>query len=234
MSDARIVLVTGASGNVGAAAASAFRAAGAKLVLLDRSQEKLDAHYAREIAEGHLAFGVDLADEAAVRALVDGVVAKTGRVDVLVNTVGGYLGGTTVADTDWAAWERMLTMNLRVAHATSRAVLPHFTKRRAGKIVHVASLAGLAGGAGESAYAGSKAALLRFVESLANEVKTLGVQVNAVLPGTIDTPQNRAWMSPEQAALAIDPAAIADVLFFLASDASRAVTGAAIRVTGAQ
>lgn len=230
----RVAIVTGASGNVGAAVAGTFLDAGAKLVLLDRAHDKLVAHYGAQLSAGHLAFGVDLSDEAQVRTVVDEVVAKLGRVDVLVNTVGGYLGGSPVADTDWAAFEKMLTLNLKVAHATTRAVLPRLVAQRAGKIVHVASLAGLAGSAGESAYAGAKAALLRMIESLAHEVKASGVQVNAVLPGTIDTPQNRAWMSPEAAALAIDPKAISDVIAFLSSDASRAVTGAAIKITGAQ
>ncbi len=230
----RVVLVTGASGNLGAAAAKSFLALGARLVLLDRSIDKLNEHFSRELEAGHLAFGIDLADERAVSSAVEEARSKLGRVDVLVNTVGGYLGGSPVGDTDWAAWEKMLLMNVKVAFSTSRAVLPAFIAQSSGKIVHIASMAALSGSAGESAYAGSKAALLRFVESLASEVKTRNIQVNAILPGTIDTPQNRSWMSAEQAAVAIDPAAIADVILFLASDASRAVTGAAIRVSGAQ
>ena len=230
----RVVIVTGASGNVGAAVAKSFIHAGAKVVLLDRSLDKLTSHFSRELEAGHLAFGVDLSDEPRVRAVVDEVRSKAGRIDVLVNTVGGYIGGRPVVDSDWAVWEQMLTMNVKVAHACSRAVLPHFVAQSSGKIIHVGSLAALAGSAGESAYAGAKAALLRFVESLASEVKSRNIQVNAVLPGAIDTPQNRSWMSAEQVAVALDPGAIADVILFLASDAARAVTGAAIRVSGAQ
>jgi NAD(P)-dependent dehydrogenase (short-subunit alcohol dehydrogenase family) len=230
----RCVIVTGASGNVGAAVARALLARGDRVVLLDRHVDKLEQAFAAELAAGHLAFGVDLSDEAACVDTVRRVVSARGRVDGLVNTVGGYLGGSPVVDTDWAAFERMITLNVRVAHAVTRAVLAPMLSQRAGSIVHVASLAGLAGAAGESAYAGAKAALLRLVESLANEVKASGVRVNAVLPGTIDTPQNRAWMSPEQASLAIAPAAIADVVAFLCSDGARAVTGASLKITGAQ
>jgi NAD(P)-dependent dehydrogenase (short-subunit alcohol dehydrogenase family) len=100
--------------------------------------------------------------------------------------------------------------------------------------VNVASMAALSGSAGESAYAASKAALLRLTESLAAEQKAKGIRVNAVLPGTIDTPQNRSWMSPEDVAKAVPPRAIGDVIAFLLSDAARAVTGTAIKVTGKQ
>ena len=233
-SNGRVIVVCGAGGNLGAATARAFASRGAKLALFDRSRDQIEKELSPELASGHLAFAVDLAYETAVARSLSEVHSKLGRIDALVNTVGGYLGGSPLADTEWTAFEKMLLLNLKVAHATSRAVLPHLRAAGGGHIVHVASLAALSGNAGESAYAASKAALVRLCESLANEVKLEGITVNCVMPGSIDTPQNRAWMNEAQIATAVDPSAIADVLIFLASDAARAVTGAAIRVTGKQ
>src|SRR4051812_21003989 len=208
----RVVVITGASGNLGVAIAKAFHAAGAKLVLCDRSPEHV-ASALGEVAHGHIVSAADVTDEAVMTKVLADARAKLGEIDGLVCTVGGYVGGSPVADTDWSIWEKMLALNLKSGVACARATLPHL-KERGGTMVFVASLAALAGSAGESAYAGSKAALLRFIESFAAETKSFGIRVNAVLPGTIDTPQNRAWMSAEQANVAIAPGAIADVVAF--------------------
>jgi NAD(P)-dependent dehydrogenase (short-subunit alcohol dehydrogenase family) len=128
----------------------------------------------------------------------------------------------------------MLTINLRATVACSRAVLPGMLARKAGSIVHLASLAAIGPGPGQAAYSASKSAVLSFSESLAAETKASGVRVNAVLPGTMDTPQNRSWMSEADVQKAVDPTAVADVIAFLVSSAARAVTGAAIRVSGRQ
>jgi NAD(P)-dependent dehydrogenase (short-subunit alcohol dehydrogenase family) len=188
-----------------------------------------------DIAAGKaLPFGVDVTDEAAIsRAVAEGV-AEWGRFDGLVCTVGGYKGGVTTVDSSWADWQAMLDTNVKATVMCTRAALPPLIERSSGSIVHVASLAALAGAAGQAAYASAKAAVLRFTESVADEVKASGVRVNAVLPGTLDTPQNRSWMGPEQVASAIDPRAVAEAIAFLLSDAARAVTGAGLRVTGRQ
>lgn len=231
MSD-RWVAVTGASGNLGAATVAALTESGTRCVLVDRSSESLARAYPD--APKHRMLPLDLGDERAVRAAFDGLAHDGLELAGLVCTVGGYVGGTPVDASDWDVFEKMFALNVKTALTCARAVLPHFERRGGGAIVNVASMAALAGGAGESAYAASKAALLRLTESLAAEQKSKGVRVNAVLPGTIDTPANRSWMSPEDAAKAIAPRAIADVIAFLVSDASRAVTGTAIKVTGKQ
>lgn len=229
----RWIAVTGASGNLGRATALVLSEAGARCVLIDRSSDAL-AHAFPSGYAPHRALPLDLGDETAVRAAFDALAKDGVELAGLVCTVGGYVGGTSVDASDWDVFEKMFALNVKTALTCARAVLPHFQRRAGGAIVNVASMAALAGGAGESAYAASKAALLRLSESLAAEQKANGIRVNAVLPGTIDTPANRSWMSPEDAAKAIEPRAIADVIAFLLSDGARAVTGTAIKVTGRQ
>jgi len=229
----RWIAVTGASGNLGRATALVLSEAGARCVLIDRSSDAL-AHAFPSGYAPHRALPLDLGDEPAVRAAFDALAKDGVELAGLVCTVGGYVGGTSVDASDWDVFEKMFALNVKTALTCARAVLPHFQRRAGGAIVNVASMAALAGGAGEGAYAASKAALLRLSESLAAEQKANGIRVNAVLPGTIDTPANRSWMSPEDAAKAIEPRAIADVIAFLLSDGARAVTGSAIKVTGRQ
>lgn len=238
MSD-RWIAVTGASGNLGRATVAVLAEGGARCVLIDRSGDALAHAYPHRAPEGaaaerHRQLPLDLSDEAAVKAAFDALASDGVELAGLVCTVGGYVGGTSVDASGWDVFEKMFALNVKTALTCARAALPHFERRAGGAIVNVASMAALAGNAGEGAYAASKAALLRLSESLAAEQKASGTRVNAVLPGTIDTPANRSWMSPEDAAKAIDPRAIADVIAFLLSDAARAVTGTAIKVTGRQ
>ncbi len=232
----RAVVVTGASGNLGAATARVLHAKGARLLLVDRSAEAVAKAIGDDVGRESRVIAVDATDEGKLGEAFDTAMREMAiaSLDGLVSTIGGYVGGSPFTETSWETFEKMFLVNVRTTHAAARAALARFDRARGGSIVHVASMASLAGGAGESAYAAAKGALLRMTESLANEEKTQGVRVNAVLPGTIDTPQNRAWMNEDMAKRAIDPAAIADVIAFLLSPAARAVNGAAIRVTGSQ
>lgn len=230
----KVVLVTGAGGNLGGAVARAFYAGGASVVLVDRSSERLAALYPPEQftpARVHFATA-DLADEASVKALVTAALERFGRIDVLANTVGGYRAGTPVHETPLETWEFMLTLNARTAFLISKAVIPTMLAQKYGKIIHVSARGGLAGTARHSAYAASKSAVIRLVETLATELRHEGINVNCVLPGTIDTPQNRAEAPGADYSKWVAPEAIADVILFLASDAARAVNGAAVPVYG--
>ncbi len=157
---------------------------------------------------------------------------RFGQIDVLANTVGGYRGGTPVHETDPDQLALLLDLNARTAYTISQAVIPAMLARGRGRIVHVAARAGLHGGAKMAAYSMAKSAVIRLVEALAAEHKHSGITVNCVLPGTIDTPQNRAEMPDADHSRWVAPEAIADVIAFLASDAARAVQGAAIPVYG--
>lgn len=230
----RIVLVGGAAGNLGQAVARAFHAAGANLVLLDREPGRLAALFPElaTSADHLLLDSVDAADAASVEGAIQATIERFGRLDVVANTIGGYRGGTPVHETPLETWDFLLTLNARTAFILSRAAVPPMLERGAGKIVHVASRAGLQGTARGAAQSASKSALLRLVESLSAELRREGINVNCVLPNIIDTPENRESMPKADHSRWVPPEAVADVILFLASDAARAVTGAAIPVYG--
>jgi NAD(P)-dependent dehydrogenase (short-subunit alcohol dehydrogenase family) len=230
----QVIIITGAVGNLGTATARRFQQAGAKTVLVDRSPDRLRTAF-KDIADSAshlLAGGIDLADPASLGILIEQALAKFGRVDALVNTVGGYRGGKPVHETDLADWDFLFNVNVRTTLLCCRAVIPQMLRQGRGAIINVASRDGLSGSAGYAAYSASKSALLRLTESLANELKASNINVNCIMPGTIDTPQNRAAIPDADFSQWVEPAAIADVILFLASDAARAIQGAAVPVYG--
>ena len=171
----------------------------------------------------------DVTDDAAIRRLVDDVIQRAGRLDVLVNLVGGFAMGRVV-DTDAALWQRMLTMNVTSAFLLSKAVLPHMVERGTGRILHVAAWAAVEPFPGAAAYIVAKSSLLALIRVLALELKGSGVTVNGVLPTTIDTPANRASMPQADPSTWTKPESIADTLLFLASEEAGQISGAAIPV----
>jgi NAD(P)-dependent dehydrogenase (short-subunit alcohol dehydrogenase family) len=234
MGSQQVVLITGAAGNLGVAVASSFARAGARAVLVDRSRAKLERAYPDgDTADCMLLGDLDLADEAALREVVSRAGDHLGPVSVLVNTVGAFRAGKPVHEEDLATWDLLLGVNLRSALVACRAVLPCMLARGRGRIVNVASRDALIGERGTAAYAASKAALLRLTESIADEGRGRGVTANCILPGSIDTPQNRAALPFDAHASLVPLDAVADVVVFLASHAARAISGAALPVFGA-
>lgn len=230
----QVVVVTGAAGNLGQAVMHAFLEAGAKLALVDHRADRLHKLYPdlTDTPDHLLVQGIDLTDASAVEAMAAKVVAHFGQIDVLVNTAGGYRAGTPVHETPVETWDYMLNLNARSAFLASRAVVPHMLERGSGKVIHVGARAALAGSKNAAAYSAAKAALVRLTESMAAELKSHGINVNCVLPGTIDTPENREAMPNANFSRWVPPEAVADVILFLASAAARAVHGAAIPVYG--
>jgi NAD(P)-dependent dehydrogenase (short-subunit alcohol dehydrogenase family) len=153
-------------------------------------------------------------------------------VDVLVNTVGGFRAGTPLHETPLETFDFMMNLNARTVYIAARAVLPPMLARGYGKIISIAARPGLEGRANQAAYAASKAAVLRLTESMAAEYKMKGINVNAVIPGTIDTPQNRAAMPDAEVSKWVQPESLADVIAFLASDLARDVHGVGLEVVG--
>ena len=225
----RSVLVTGGFGTLGRAVVAQLARAGWRVAALDLAP----APRGEPLPEGVLPVGgADLGSPAAAEAAVARVVAHFGRLDALVNVAGGFTW-QTLADGDVEGWDRMYAMNLRTAVVATRAALPHLLAAGDARIVNVgAGAASAKATAGMGAYTASKAGVQKLTESLGAELKDRGVNVNAVLPGTIDTPQNRADMPNADTTRWVAPEALADVILFLLSDASRAVTGAAIPVYG--
>ncbi len=229
----KVVVVTGAGGNLGSAVARKFAVEGASLVLLDREMallERIDAELPAGVESMLLA--VDMLDRAAVKRQIQRVLERYGRLDVLVNTVGGFRAGRTVAELPLEDWDFMLNLNARTALIISQAVLPAMLTQGAGRIIHVASRNALKGAAKSAAYGAAKAAVMRLTESLAEEVRHSGINVNCVIPGTLDTPENRQAMPDADTTRWVSPDSLAEVIFFLASDAARDIHGAALPVYG--
>lgn len=230
------ILITGAFGTLGRAVAEHFIGTGGPLALVDRAPAPADLRSSRDGGPHRLWGGVDLGDASAVDELFARVAREQGPVQVLVNVAGGFRWAR-LEDGGVEAWDAMYEINLRTAVNTCRAALPQLVEcaQRQGDacIVNVgAGAAARAATAGMGAYTASKAGVARLTESLADELKDRGVRVNAVLPGTIDTPQNRRDMPDADASRWVAPRDLAAVIGFLASPAARAVTGAAIAVNG--
>jgi NAD(P)-dependent dehydrogenase (short-subunit alcohol dehydrogenase family) len=228
----KVVLITGATGALGRVVARQFHTAGATLALTSRSEPRLHQLFPDlALDPQHLLLGgVDLREMAPAEAMVQQIAQRFGRLDVVVNTVGGYRGGVPVHQMTVDDWDDMLTLNARVAFIVSRAVVPLMQQAGEGKIVHVAGRAALLGSAGVAAYAAAKSAVVRLTESLAAELREHGINVNCVLPGTIDTPANRAAMPNADFSRWVAPEAVGEVILFLCSPAARALYGAAIPV----
>ena len=227
-----VVVVTGAFGALGRAVATAFAARNARLALLDVTPQPPGVIRGQLGAAPLLFGGVDLSDMEATRRVMAATAMRFGGIDVLVNIAGGFRW-EKLEDGDPETWDQLYAMNLRTAVVCCKAALPALIERGGGRIINIgAGAAAARAGAGMGAYTASKAGVQRLTESLSEEVKDRGVTVNAILPGTIDTPRNRADMPDADFSRWVAPEAIADVILFLASEAARAVTGAAIPVVG--
>ena len=220
----RTLVVTGAHGILGKAAVEAALARGLNVALIDHATSEAAPKGALEIG------GMDLTDARAAEAAMAKVAAKFGGIDALLNIAGGFVWQTT-EDAE-PAWDRMFALNLTTALNASRAALPHLKASAEGRIVNVGANGALKAAAGMGAYGASKSAVHRLTEALAEELKDTSVTVNAVLPSILDTPQNRADMPDADPAKWVAPSDLAEVMLFLASPASRAITGALIPVTG--
>ncbi len=227
----RTVMITGAAGHLGRAVAAAFAAQGARLGLVDLRRDALQRAYVGE-DERRRFVAVDLLDAAALGVAVDGVVAQWRRIDVLCNIAGGFRMGEPVHATSDADWNFLFDINARTLLHASRAVVPRMLEAGGGRIVNVGAWAAQHGAAGKGAYVASKSAVIRLTESMALELREHGINVNCVLPTIIDTPDNRAAMPGADPARWVAPADLASVIVFLASDAARAVHGAALPVSG--
>jgi len=177
-------------------------------------------------------YSVDVTDEAPVRQLVEKILGKHRRLDAMVNTVGGYAGGTKLWELETKVFDQMLALNLRSTYALSRATVRAMLKEGHGAIVNVASKAALDHAAGAAAYSASKSAAVALLDSLAADLKGSGVRVNTILPSIIDTEANRKAMPKVDFAKWPKPEDIARVILFLCSDDARVIHGAAIPVYG--
>jgi NAD(P)-dependent dehydrogenase (short-subunit alcohol dehydrogenase family) len=222
----RTVMITGASGNLGRAVGKAFADLGANLVLLDLRRGDLQDGPTRAVLE------TNLLDAGSVTAATEKAMQRFGRIDVLCNIAGGFRMGAPVHETRDADWDFLFGVNARSVLHTARAVVPHMLQAGGGKIVSIGAFAAQRGASNMGAYVASKSAVIRLTETMAAELREKNINVNCVLPTIIDTPENRAAMPKADPGRWVAPQDLAAVILFLASDAARAVHGAAIPVTG--
>ena len=226
----KVAVVAGGTGGLGRAVSLAFLEEGAKVVVPYRSEKEFAE--LKRAATGRepqlIGRTVDLLDEGAVAKLVE----EIGRIDVLVNTVGAYVGGVELWKLAPEDFDRMLNLNLRTGYLLARAMVPGMLKRGSGAVVNVSAKAAVDHGAGAGAYAASKAASVALMDSLAADTRGTGVRVNSVLPSIIDTKANREAMPDAKFDAWPKPDDIAKVILFLASDAAKVVHGAAVTVYG--
>jgi NAD(P)-dependent dehydrogenase (short-subunit alcohol dehydrogenase family) len=230
MADQKRYIVTGAAGNVGSALTGLLAGRGHRVAAIDRDLATLAARFAAWPAVLPLAVA-DLSDPAAAGAVVGQAASAFGGLDGVAATVGIF-DMASVAESGPELWQRMLKINVLTALNVFAPALPHLRAGGGGGLVAISAGAALRAPAGMSAYAAAKSAVLRLVESLAEEAKADRIRVNAVLPGTIDTPQNRAAMPGADPARWVTPAQVAEVMAFLLSDEAGGVTGAAVGVPG--
>jgi NAD(P)-dependent dehydrogenase (short-subunit alcohol dehydrogenase family) len=240
----RVVIVTGGARGIGLGCGRVFARDGGRVALLDRDREAAVAA-AAALGAGHIALGCDVSDESEVRAAMAAVVAATGRIDCLINNAGIHPPDTPLAAMPPAAALDVMRVNFFGTYAMCREALPHLQRTR-GTIVNVSSMTAVLGQRNSAAYAASKGAQLSFTKALALECAPLGIRVNAILPGNVDTPLMRAWaatLPDPEAALdriaALQPLGrMADieemgrVCLFLATDASSFITGQGLEVDG--
>src|SRR5712671_4357772 len=223
----KIALVTGANGGLGTHVTKALLDTGFTVVGLSPRIQQSDFNHPNFVALPAALTRLDSAKKA-----VDTVIARSGRIDVLAHLVGGFAGGRTVAETDDATWQRMFDANLNSAFHILRAVIPQMLKAGGGRIIAIGSRAAEDPGPKVGAYSASKAALVSLMRTVVLENKDAGITANVILPGTMDTSANRKDMPGADISQWVQPASIASLIVWLASDAGKDVTGAPIPVYG--
>jgi len=223
----KVVLVTGANGGLGVYVTRAFLDAGATVVGSSRNIRQTDFEHPSFTAQA-----AELATGKGARDLVDQVVGRLGRLDVLVHTVGGFAGGQSIVDTDDATYQRMLDLNLNSVFHILRAAVNPLRQSGDGRLVAIGSRAAVEPGALVGSYSASKAAMVSLIRTVALENKDAGLKANVVLPGTMDTPANRKAMPNADFSKWVQPASVASLITWLASDAGKDMNGAVIPVYG--
>jgi NAD(P)-dependent dehydrogenase (short-subunit alcohol dehydrogenase family) len=231
-----VVLITGGTGALGKTLVKKFIATGATIIVTYNTDKKVAdlRHEIKETDELEL-FKTDITKEDQIAKLISDIVERYGHLDILVNVVGGYLGGKSVAELSESEWDIMMNMNLKSAFLISKHTIPVMKSRKyvsGGKIVHISSRTGLKAGGYDSAYAASKSGLIRLVESISQETKEHNINVNCILPSIIDTESNRKAMPEADFSKWIKAEDLTNVILFLCSDESKVITGAAIPAYG--
>ncbi len=231
--EGRVALVTGGAGHLGATVTEHLLEAGAQVVACEHNAEKLEALEEDLDAPASLSTIVcDVTDEADVERLMERVHEDFGGPDALLNIVGGFAAGDTVAETDLQTWERMLQLNLTSMFLCSKHALRYMLDTGFGRIVSISSKAADDLPAGRAAYAVAKAGVLNLTACMAMELAGTGVACAAVMPSIIDTPVTREVRPDADPGKWVTPKSIAEVLTWLISEEAGAVNGSVLRLYG--
>jgi len=223
----KVVLVTGANGGLGTYVTQAFLDAGATVIGTSRKIQQSDFS-----SSSFTALSAEISSREGAQVLVDQVVARLGRLDVLAHTVGGFAGGQSIAETDDDTFQRMFDLNLNSVFQILRATIPALRQTGNGRIIAIGSRAALEPGTGIGAYSASKAAMVSLMKTVALENKDAGLTANVILPGTMDTPANRKSIPNADFSKWVRPSTVASLITWLASDAGKDINGAVIPVYG--
>ena len=227
----KVIVITGAAGALGQAVAEFFIQHKAKVALIDYSDELLMKSFTIN-HEHMLCIAADLTDRNSCQQAVDAIIQHWSSIDVLANIAGGFTMGEPVHETSDETWDFLFNLNSRSIINTSAAVVPVMLKQGGGKIINISAGAAHQGIALMGAYVASKSAVLRLTESMALELRGNNINVNAILPGTIDTERNRLDMPDADHATWVAPEKIASVIGFLSDEGASAINGAGIPVVG--
>lgn len=232
----KVAVVTGATGALGRVVSKTLLDQGARLVLTHRRAETLVELSDFVGGSKDMLFSVqtDVTDENSVQALFQQAISKYGRVDILLNIVGAFRGGADIVNTKVNDWDFMMNVNLKSAFLCCRAALPYMVRQNYGKIINVSARAAVEKRyrVKNGAYAVSKAGIIVLTETIAEEIKKYDINVNCILPSTIDTPDNRRTFPDADFSKWVKPEQIAQVMLFLVSDESKTISGASIPVYG--
>ena len=228
----KVALITGASGALGNTTATIFLQANAKLALTGRTQKKLEALHPACSDQACIMHAADLCDEAQIQELIEKVISHYGRIDVLLNVAGGFDMGKQVHELSADDFKKMFDLNFISTLNMCKQVIPHMLKQGSGRIVNVSARAATEGKAKMAPYCISKSAVVTLTESLAAEHKQDDININAILPGTIDTPTNRNDMPKADFSTWVPCEDLANTMLYLSSDLANSVKGAIIPVYG--
>ena len=230
----KVVLITGGTGALGQTISLDFLKMGANVIVTYVNDNEIKSFESKlgNFMKKVMLIKVNLMNEEEVEKLVSDIINANNKIDVLVNTVGGYRAGQPITQITEKDWDLMMNLNLKTAFLISKHVVKEMEKQGKGKVIHVAARSGLKGSGNDAAYVASKSGILRLVESLSEEVKNNSINVNCILPSIIDSDTNRQSMSDEDFSKWVTPSEISKVILFLASEESNSINGASIPIYG--
>ena len=240
----KVMIITGGTGALGRILIKSFLNCHPKTIVVTYKSEKemqelkADLSNSSSVEQAKIFTTIiefiktDVTNDNEIKKLISNIFEKYGQIHILVNVVGGYIGGKNIIELDESNWDKMINLNLKTAFLISKNIIPKMIASQYGKLVHISSRTGVKAEGKDSAYAASKAGLIRFVESVSQEVKNFNININCILPTIIDTEANRRAMPSADFTKWIKPEDLSNVILFLCSDDSKIINGSAIPTYG--